>query len=738
MSLSTSIINRIAPLASAIMTLAISAGAVAASNGAVLPMLSVKPVATPAGLYIYSPNTTVKLNIHAGAPAAKLNVRWNANDFAGHRVAGGIASLDTNGSGTVTLSTKTSGIVYIYARLIDTNRKEVSSADTQVAFMTPSRSIKENKTAVPVLFGVCAHFHNSDAADRDRELSLISALGFRACRFDCVIDLVHPSPSVSSWEMYDHIFGCLSKSGVEPCPLLVDWSHNPGVIGSYAPFAAEAARRYRRMARYWEIWNEPDLGSWKGTAEQYAAFFDQASKAILKEEPDASIMNGGVSEVKMRPNFVPDFLQAARVKPAIFAYHSHGEFSNMARATTEIQRHISASGRSIPLWLNEAGYSNWGKLTEREQAIILTKKMAYIPALGAQAYFWYELRDDGVNKPDPESNYGLVDRDFLPKASSIAAHTLMGTLQGQRFIRRIPVARAPQVYALLFGDPASHKGTIALWNEAGNALPCMWRVPGKAMQRTIMDNEAALPSRGGVITATAASEPQFIVFKGAFDKVASAGLPHNVSIPRQRAMAVPRENHFLDAPTFMRSHSPLAALGQRNIVSLFEAAPVESMRFHGDTDLSARLYMSRASDGLHIIVAARDDTFSQSEHPGEEWKGDSLQWAIALPTGESYEWTAALTPQGPMAALDFGPPGAKAGPAHLSVHITRSGTVAIYDIVVPPVLPGGKPLADHFSFTCLVNDNDGRGRKGWIELTPGIGWSKDPLKFQPMAVRGQK
>jgi hypothetical protein len=29
----------------------------------------------------------------------------------------------------------------------------------------------------------------------------------------------------------------------------------------------------------------------------------------------------------------------------------------------------------------------------------------------------------------------------------------------------------------------------------------------------------------------------------------------------------------------------------------------------------------------------------------------------------------------------------------------------------------------------LVNDDDGEGRNGWIELAPGLGLSKEPAKF---------
>ena len=35
-------------------------------------------------------------------------------------------------------------------------------------------------------------------------------------------------------------------------------------------------------------------------------------------------------------------------------------------------------------------------------------------------------------------------------------------------------------------------------------------------------------------------------------------------------------------------------------------------------------------------------------------------------------------------------------------------------------------------FALLVNDNDGAGRKGWLEWFQGIGFAKDPTQYGPL------
>jgi len=70
----------------------------------------------------------------------------------------------------------------------------------------------------------------------------------------------------------------------------------------------------------------------------------------------------------------------------------------------------------------------------------------------------------------------------------------------------------------------------------------------------------------------------------------------------------------------------------------------------------------------------------------------------------------------------------------LAIRRAEAAKETLYDLIIPATLPGGAHLGDRLSITLLVNDNDGGGRKGWVEWTPGIGRSKDPthinrLKF---------
>lgn len=67
------------------------------------------------------------------------------------------------------------------------------------------------------------------------------------------------------------------------------------------------------------------------------------------------------------------------------------------------------------------------------------------------------------------------------------------------------------------------------------------------------------------------------------------------------------------------------------------------------------------------------------------------------------------------------------------LEITRDGVYTIYELKLPwkEVLPQGATISEDrpLGFSLLVNDNDGSGRRGWIEYASGIGLSKDSTLF---------
>lgn len=807
-----------------------------------LATTSTKPDFTPPGTLV-----TVQIrakNFQNNRQQKAIIADWSAVDFHGTVIASGRTTLDTGGNSTFALTPRGSGIALIRASVKDAEGVVLAQGETQIATYVPSKkALPVTRESLPLLYGVCAHLNGLSEADAERSVQWMKAMGFRACRFDLDWGTVQPEKDIWKWEIYDRLFALMKRYGIEPQPLLAystrwaatgnrdsedyhDWANSPPDPQAFAKFAQEAARRYGAQVRYWEVWNEPDNAFWRGTPQQYAQLFDASYTAIKQVQPNAIVINGGISEVRRPPDFVPKWQAAAQQRPDAFAYHSHASLTGMVQARGYITNALKAKQWTMPVVNNEAGFSSTGNTTERDQAIMLAKKMSYAPALGDTAYYWYDLRNDGNDLSENEHNFGLLRHDFSPKASSVAARTVIGTLSGHQFIRRIEFKDAPQVYALLYGTPDSKSGVVSLWNEGRDAVPLLWSVPGQSRRISLMGNIDSLRPSAGLITTTAGAEPQFIHFVGdpkLFKTIPSpikspsqvvvapgetaelsimasnplkqkltgtltlsapsgwrvtpstlpvtllAGkskkIPVRVTAPGKTArseklgvrfatstLSSPLQAHvtlatsvivprIATAPTTLGNvadwSSPFVNLGQANRIALYQNAPLDNLLFRGNDDLSARVTLTRVPSGLRVSIRVRDDIHSQNSAPGSEWMGDSVQFALASPTGESYEWTVALTAKGAVAHLDIAPNGVKLGAMTFPMIIRRDEATheTLYDLVFSATLPGGAMLGNTFSSTLLVNDNDGNGRKGWVEWTPGIGRTKDPSQYQPVVVR---
>ena len=95
---------------------------------------------------------------------------------------------------------------------------------------------------------------------------------------------VHPEPYKHDW-----------KAGTN-ATLYTGWSYPPSDYDAWRDIVSEWARhsiqRYGRAeveSWYWEVWNEPDIGYWHGTPEEYQKLYDYAADGLKRVLPSARI-----------------------------------------------------------------------------------------------------------------------------------------------------------------------------------------------------------------------------------------------------------------------------------------------------------------------------------------------------------------------------------------------------------------------------------------------------------------
>lgn len=163
--------------------------------------------------------------------------------------------------------------------------------------------------------------------------------------------------------------------------------------------------------------------------------------------------------------------------------------------------------------------------------------------------------------------------------------------------------------------------------------------------------------------------------------------------------------------------------------------------YGGSGDLSGQAWVTWDEDNLYLSASIIDDVFAHPSAGSEIWKNDSLQFAVAqgMPGTENkwYEFTLSQTSDGPLLYRSRAPEGSGGKPItnrQLAIIRDEANAVTAYELAIPwselaPIIP---KIESVFSFSFLVNDNDGAGRKGFIEWGAGIGGSKDPGLFRPV------
>lgn len=160
-------------------------------------------------------------------------------------------------------------------------------------------------------------------------------------------------------------------------------------------------------------------------------------------------------------------------------------------------------------------------------------------------------------------------------------------------------------------------------------------------------------------------------------------------------------------------------------------------KYMGRSDLSGDIYLAYDKDNLYLAVKVIDDILS---HPYEErsslWKADSLQVGFE-PENKGRtsfdEYILGLDAFGKeIVYRNIASFNREVGLCtDIELKVKKEDTGYIYEAKFPfKVLSPFNPSSDNsLGFTILINDNDGKGRKGWIEWTPGIGKSKDPSSY---------
>ncbi len=298
-------------------------------------------------------------------------------------------------------------------------------------------------------------------ADVEADLDLMASTGARWVRAGISWGHVETSPGIYDWAGSDRVvLGALERglSVLVVVSTAPEWDSNPEChrgecapqyVTPYADFMRVAVQRYAPLGVHaWEIWNEPNhVPFWgpRADPEKYTELLELASSAIHEEDPDATVMNGGLSPApdgggELSPlTFLRrvyelgggDSLDAVAHHP--YQYPDRPTATDSTNAFLQTARMhdlmVEFGDGAKKIWGTEVGAPTRGSrsVSETNQAIWLRE---YYDVWNGWAFtgplFWFTARDKS-NADGIEDSYGLVHHDRSPKPGLAAFETMVSS-----------------------------------------------------------------------------------------------------------------------------------------------------------------------------------------------------------------------------------------------------------------------------------------------------------------------
>ena len=285
----------------------------------------------------------------------------------------------------------------------------------------------------------------------------------------------------------------------------------PKDIHSYSDFVKAFVQRYRGRIGCVEIWNEPDIGFFSGTTDQYAEMLKAGYSAAKLADPNCKVLFGGTAGINL--NFIDDvysfggggFFDVMAVHPYQWGDEFNDEWFRIQLA--ELRDLMNRHGDCHkPIWLTELGWSTGeAGITEDVQARLLAQAMVTslsLRQIGVEKAFWFCVKDWGG------PGHGLLRDDGSRKPAYWAYCVLTRNLAGAQYVGRVDVGKGARCH--VFRRPSG--ATVAvIWSASKQEAPVTLRCKdGAVSAQSMLGQRQSIPATGGELTLIARPQPVYL------------------------------------------------------------------------------------------------------------------------------------------------------------------------------------------------------------------------------------
>ena len=277
--------------------------------------------------------------------------------------------------------------------------------------------------------------------------------------------------------------------------------NSPAALAGFANYAVELVRRTQGVVGQFEVWNEwvggcgmhGQPGSHDGAA--YGRLLKPAYEAVKREFPGVTVVGiGGEYGPKCADTIVAAIKTAGVRSMDAWSIHPYryprgAEESDLAGEVNRTAARVAQAGAAQKAWVTEIGWATHRGSTgsdEHAQACHAVRALAMLQSTGiVEKVFWYDLKDDGLNRDYNEDNFGVLHHqsyNCAPKPAAVALAVFLRLTHGGVCG---PLWQEGKAYALPYRLPGGEQLLVAWALAAGTPV----RVSGELAEvRDLMGN----------------------------------------------------------------------------------------------------------------------------------------------------------------------------------------------------------------------------------------------------------
>ncbi|MEW6203143.1 MAG: hypothetical protein AB1546_14285 [bacterium] len=233
--------------------------------------------------------------------------------------------------------------------------------------------------------------------------------------------------------------------------------------------------------QYYELWNEPDIGFYMGTAEEYVQTLVAGYEGAKEADPNSVVLMGGLSRGGKDGDWIDRMLAAMKAATDTVTFdiannHIYEDPDNVPARIQRFRNSFLNFGIDVPHWYTEGSKGATQPEHEPEQVKAVVKFFARYLANGVDKFFWYMWQYG-------PSDYG--EGFFYPDGSrkqGYYAYQTMSSLVSPRYYDPSLKILTSELEQYGFTDPSGATSTLyLLMSSDGESHDLRLAYPAQAM-----------------------------------------------------------------------------------------------------------------------------------------------------------------------------------------------------------------------------------------------------------------